>query len=60
MGGFTAALQAAHHDDARRLGRELNPGIFIAHKVAQFFVDNLNDLLCRSQAGKYLFPNGTF
>ena len=42
MSRLTGALQAAHHDDAGRLGRELDPGVFVAHEITQFLVDDLD------------------
>ena len=57
VGGLTGTLQTAHHNDARRLGREIDPGIFIAHQTAQFLVDDLDDLLCRGQAVEHLFAH---
>ena len=60
MSRLTGALQAAHHDDAGRLGRELDPGVFVAHEIAQFLVDDLDDLLCRCQTAEHFFPDCTF
>ena len=66
VGGLTGALQAHEHDDignavddARRLGREIDACVLIAHEAAQLFVDDLDDLLRRCQAVEHLFAHGT-
>ena len=50
VGGFTGTLQAAHHNDRRRLGSKLQTGVFAAHQGGQLLVDDLDDHLRRGQA----------
>ena len=60
VGGFTAALKAAHEDDAGRLGGKVDPGVVLAHEVCELFVDDFDDLLGGSEAFQDLLPDGPF
>ena len=60
MGSFTGTLQAAHHDDGRDFGRNIDPGLFRAHQRSQFLVDNFDDMLSRGQALQHLGTDGLF
>ena len=57
---LTSALQAAHHDDGRRLGRKINAFILAAHQRAKLVVYNFNNLLCGRQAFHNLGADGAF
>ena len=60
MGGLAAALEAAHQDDGRGLGGELDPGVLPAHQGGQLLVDDLDDLLGRGQALEHFLPDRPF
>ena len=50
MSGFTGTLQAAQHDDGRRLRGILQTRVLSAHQVDELFVDDFDDHLSGSQA----------
>ena len=50
MSSLTCTLQTAHHDDTRRFRRELYPGVGAAHELAQFIMNDVDDLLSGSKA----------
>gem|GEM_PF-6423487 len=58
--GFTGTLKADHHDDRRRMLRFREAGLSAAHEFREFFVDDLDDHLCRRQAGHDLGADGPF
>ena len=60
MGGFTGALQSAHHKHKRRLGGEIQAGVGAAHQLCQLLVNNLDNHLSRSQAFHHLRANSSF
>ena len=59
VGGFTGALQAAHHDDGRRMVGDGESCFRSAHKGNQFFVDDFDNHLRRRQAFHNLGADGT-
>ena len=60
VGGFTGALQTAHHHDCRRMIGGVEPGFCAAHEIRQLFVDNLDNHLGRRQTLHHLCADGTF
>ena len=52
VGGFARALQAAHHDDAGRLGGDVQPADLPPHEGDELLVDDLDDLLGGGQTLK--------
>ncbi|MPM91502.1 hypothetical protein SDC9_138633 [bioreactor metagenome] len=50
MGGFTAALQAAHQKNGGRFCIDVHPVAFGAHQRGQLFADDLDDLLGGGEA----------
>ena len=58
--GFTGTLETDHHDDCRRVLRFREAGLRAAHEFREFFVDDLDDHLCRRQAGHDLSADGPF
>ena len=55
---FTGALQAGEHDDGRRRFGERQPAGFAAQDADEFFVDDLDDLLCRVEGTGHLGAPG--
>ena len=59
VGGFTVALQAAHHQHGLALVLDVQQlGFLAAHQAGQFLVDDLDDLLRGGQAFHDLLPHG--
>ena len=59
MGGFTVALQAAHHQNRLALILDVQVlRLVAAHELGQFLVDDLDDLLGGGQAFHDLLPHG--
>src|SRR5699024_11746348 len=52
VGGLTGTLQTAHHDDGWNLGRKVDAAVGGAHQLGQLVANDLDDLLCRGQAGE--------
>ncbi len=52
------ALEAHHHDDRGRHGRELDPRVLAAHQLPQLVPDDLDDLVPRRQALQHVLPHG--
>ena len=50
MGGFSGALQPAHHQDGGQPVREAHPDIFTSHQGGHLVLDDLDDLLGGGQA----------
>ena len=58
VGGFTVALQAAHHQHGLALVFDAQVlGFVAAHQLGKFLVDDLDDLLGGSQAFHDLLPH---
>ena len=59
MGGFTVALQAAHHDNGLAFIFDMDTGCFLpAHQVGKLFVYDFDNLLRRGKAFHNLLPHG--
>ena len=58
VGGFTGALQAAHHDDGRRVGGHFQPLLAAAHQAGQLLVDDFDDHLGGGEALHHLAAHG--
>ena len=60
VGGFTCALQTYHHDDGRRLRRNLQLCLGSTHEIDQLIVDDFDNLLGGNQTFQNLGTDGTF
>ena len=57
MGGFTGALQTAHHHNTGRTVGGSQPDGLAAHKLRQFLIDDFDDHLGWGQAFHHLCPH---
>ena len=58
MGRFARALEAAQHDDRRRLGGETHAAVPAAHQLSQLLVDDFDNLLGGRERFEHFLAHG--
>jgi hypothetical protein len=59
-GGLARTLQAGHQDDCRRLCRQIQSAVGVAHQSGEFTVNDTDQSLSRAQRSDHLFADGFF